>query len=108
MKRTLMTAGVLGASAMVFALSSFGAIFNSTYNVSKTSNLGKAGCAVCHATKHGGKLNAYGKDIGAVMKAQNTKKLTADILHKVDKMDSTKSGTSNLAKIKADKNPGID
>lgn len=108
MKRILPTAAFLGCAAIALALSSFGAIFEKTYNVNKTSNLGKAGCAVCHATKKGGKLNAYGKDLAKVMKAASAKKLTPELLHQVDKLDSTKTGSTNLAKIRADKNPGLD
>ena len=108
MKRTATTIGLLGCAVIAMAYSSFGSIFDKTYNISKTSNLGKASCATCHLSKKGGKLNPYGKDIAKVMKEQNTKKLTAAILHAVDKLDSTKTGKTNLAKINADKNPGVD
>lgn len=108
MKRTVSIIGLLGCAVLAMAYSSFGSIFDKTYNISKTSNLGKAACATCHVTKKGGKLNAYGKDIAKVMKEEKTKKLTAAILHAVDKLDSTKTGKTNLAKIKADKNPGVD
>lgn len=108
MKRTLTTAGLLCCGALAVALSSFGSIFNKTYDISPSSALGKAGCGVCHTTKHGGKLNPYGKDLQQAMKTAKAKKLTAEILHKIDKLDSTKTGSTNLAKIKAGKNPGVD
>ena len=108
MKR-IFTVGVIGAcAATAFALSTFGSIFNKTYNVDPSSPLGKASCSVCHVAKHASKLNAYGKDMAAVMKAANTKKLTAEILHKLDNVDSTKTGVKNIDKIKAGKNPGVD
>lgn len=65
-------------------------------------------CFICHAGKKVTKdLNPYGKDIAAAMKAAGSKKLTAEILKKVEKLDSTKTGKTNLEKIKAGKNPGV-
>ena len=108
MKRTFMTAGLLSLGALAMALPTFIGVFSTTYKVSKTSELGKAACSVCHMAKKGGKLNPYGKDLAVVMKAEKTKKLTAELLHKIEKLDSTKTGTTNLAKINAGKNLGVD
>jgi hypothetical protein len=108
MKRLLSVGGFAGCAAIALALSSFNTVFTKTYNVAPDSPLGKASCTVCHIGKHGGKLNPYGKDLQVVLKAANTKKLTAEILHKVDNLDSTKTGKKNIDKIKAGKNPGVD
>ncbi len=108
MKRFLTLSGLAACSVVALALASFNSVFTKTYNIPADSPLAKASCAVCHVKKFGGKLNAYGKDMQVVMKAANTKKLTAEILHKIDNLDSTKTGTKNIDKIKAGKNPGVD
>ena len=78
-------------------------IFNTKYKVSTGSSLGKARCAVCHT---GGKnLNVYGADIKKAM--DSSKKLTPEILAKIEGLDSNKNGKTNLIDIKADKNPGV-
>lgn len=93
---------------MALALSSFNGVFTKTYNIDPSSPLGKASCSMCHVGKHGGKLNPYGADLKVALKAENTKKLTAEILHKIDNLDSTKTGKKNIDKIKAGRNPGVD
>jgi len=108
MKRFLSVGGFVAFTAVAFALSSFNTVFTKTYDIEAGSPVGKASCTVCHIGKHGGKLNPYGKDLQVVLKAANTKKLTAEILHKVDNLDSTKTGKKNIEKIKAGKNPGVD
>ncbi len=108
MKRFFTVSGLVACTAIAFAISSFGNVFEKTYNVDKNSPLGKASCLVCHIGKRSPKLNPYGKDMQAEMKSAKTKKLTAEILHKLDNMDSTKTGSKNIEKIKAGKNPGID
>lgn len=102
MKKLLSVSALIAVSVVGFSLSSFTSVFDSNYKVSKTSNLGKLGCAVCHASKRGGKLNAYGEDLKTVLKAEGTKKLTAAALKKVENLDSSKSGKKNIDKIKAD------
>lgn len=108
MRRILTVGGLFAAVALAVASAGFGSIFAKTYKLPKTSPLMKAGCSVCHKTKRGGLLNAYGKDIQKVMRATKTKKLTPDVLRKVEKLDSTATGATNLSKILAGKNPGID
>lgn len=108
MKRLLFTCVTLSVVAMAMALTAFSKTFHDKYNVKEGSNLDKAACAVCHVKTKGGKLNAYGKDIAAAMKAEGTKKLTPAILGKVEAMDSDKDGKTNVAEIKADANPGME
>lgn len=107
MKRFVLAFGFAASGALAYALGSFGPTFNTTYKVAPGSPLSAAKCSVCHVGVHGGKLNPYGMDLEKVMKTANTKKLTADILHKIDNLDSLKTGATNIARIKAGKNPGI-
>jgi mono/diheme cytochrome c family protein len=108
MKRLISAFGIVGIAAVAGALGSFTPVFEKTYKIDASSALGKARCATCHVSAKGGKLNPYGKDIAAAMKAAKSTKLTAEILHKIDAMDSTKTGSKNIDKIKAGKNPGVE
>jgi hypothetical protein len=106
MKRFATVIGLSGLAAMAFALSSYSKVFNEAYKVGKDSHLAKAACGVCHVSAKGGKLNAYGLDVQTVMKAAGTKKMSADILKKVDGMDSDKDGVKNGDEIGKDRMPG--
>lgn len=106
MKRVMFTFVAIGVVAAAMSLSSFAKTFQEKYKVKDGSNLAKAQCSVCHTGPKGGKLNAYGKDIAAAMKAEGVKKMTAAILTKVESLDSNKNGIKNIDEIKADKNPG--
>lgn len=106
MKRLFATVIILSAVAMAMALSGFSKVFAEKYKVKEGSNLAKAACGVCHVGAKGGKLNAYGKDVAAAMKAAGSTKLTGAILGKVEGMDSDKDGTKNIDEIKKDENPG--
>lgn len=105
MKRTLMTLATLAIATAAMALATFTSVFTKTYSVAKDSALGKANCAVCHASTRGGKLNAYGTDIKKAMKSE--KKMTAAHLKAVEGLDSNKNGKTNLEDIKANVNPGL-
>ncbi len=105
MKKLIGITSTLGLFAMAMALTPFGKVFNETYKVSGSSELGKAACAVCHAGVKGGKLNGYGKDLSSAMKVANTKKLTAAVLKAVEGKDSDGDGKSNIDEIKADSRP---
>ncbi len=107
MKRLLAVCLTLSVFATAMALSTFTKIFNDKYDVKAGSNLSKAACAVCHVKASGGKLNAYGKDLQAVLKAEKSKKLTPAMLAKVENLDSDKDGTKNGDEIKKDSNPGL-
>ncbi len=101
---------IIGLVGMAFGAVGFGTmtpVFNTTYGVKKGSNLDNAKCGVCHVGAKGGKLNPYGEDLAAAMKAANTKKLTKEILVSVEGKDSNKNGKKNIEDIKADVNPGL-
>lgn len=106
MKRMLYVcaAGALVASAVAFG--TMAKPFNDKYGVKPGSNLAKAACGLCHASAKGGKLNPYGKDLSAAMKAANSKKLTPAILTAVEGKDSDGDGKKNIDEIKADSTPG--
>lgn len=106
MKKLVTICLTMGILASAMAMGAFGKVFNEKYGVDADSNLGKAKCGVCHVKASGGKLNAYGKDMAAVMKAENSKKVTPAILAKLEDKDSDGDGKKNLAEIKADSNPG--
>ena len=108
MRRLITLGAVLGVGAMAWATGAAGTVFVKTYKIDKTSSLGKAACAVCHKNKHGGPLNPYGKDLEKAMKTLKVKKVTAEVLQHVEGLDSTKTGKTNLQKIQAGKNPGVD
>ena len=107
MKRTLTIIGLVGIGAIALSTTASWKVFEAQYHIQKDSKLGTASCTVCHLGKKGGRLNAYGKDLQAVMKEAGTKKLTPELLAKVEGLDSLKDGQKNIAKIKADKNPGL-
>ncbi len=102
MKRTLSIIVLLSLGAYACPTIANWKLFTSKYNISKESKIGTASCLNCHIGKKGGKLNPYGKDIQAVMKAASTKKLTSELLAKVEGLDSLKDGSTNIAKIKGD------
>jgi hypothetical protein len=107
MRRLLTIFAMSGMAAMALALVTYAKPFNETYKIEKNSNLFKAQCSVCHVTVKGGKLNPYGEDLSKAMKEAKTKKFTAEILRKVEQLDSNKSGRKNIDEIKADRNPGL-
>jgi len=107
MKRTLLISALIALSAIGMSTTASWKTFQTKYGVAKESKIGTAACQTCHVSKHGGKLNAYGKDLQGVMKAASTKKLTNELLTKVEGLDSLKDGKTNIAKIKADVNPGL-
>ena len=106
MKKLIAIGMIIGIAAIAMSLSMFFKTFETTYKVAKGSNLDKAACTVCHSSSKGGKLNGYGNDIKAVLKAENTKKITAAILAKVESKDSDGDGVKNIDEIKKDSNPG--
>jgi len=106
MKRLVTLSLVFGVTAFALAMPTFVKTFEDTYKVSKDSELGKAACGTCHMGAKGGKLNPYGKDLEAAMKAANSKKLTKEILAKVENLDSDKDGVKNIDEIKKGATPG--
>lgn len=82
-------------------------VFDKTYEVKPESALGKASCAVCHASKTSfKKLNPYGTEIKKALAARKTKELTAEVLKSLETLDSDKDGVKNGDEIKGDKLPG--
>lgn len=106
MKRLLYTCIVLGLVGSAMSLTTFNKVFHDKYDIKSSSNLGKANCGACHLSAKGGKLNPYGTDLQKVMKEAKTKKLTPELLAKIESMDSDKDGKTNIAELKADSNPG--
>lgn len=90
---------VTGLATMAMAHMAWMKPFEQTYNIKSTSELGKAKCAACHTGKMGGKLNKYGEDLKKA--AGGEKKLTADILKKVEGLDSDGDGKKNIDELKA-------
>lgn len=88
------------------ALSTFVKPFADKYGVKPGSTLAKAACGVCHASAKGGKLNPYGKDLQAALKASGGKKMTPAVLAAVESKDSDGDGKKNVDEIKADSTPG--
>ncbi|MCB8931822.1 MAG: hypothetical protein M9921_02810 [Fimbriimonadaceae bacterium] len=107
MKRLTMVGLVMALAVFALAFSTFVKTFDATYKIEKTSKLGKVGCALCHTSAKGGKLNPYGEDLKKVLTAANTKKLTPELLKKAEGLDSDKDGVKNLEEIKGDRFPGV-
>lgn len=104
MKRILTSMTLCVVVTGAIAMPAFLTVFKTKYDVKADSNLGKAKCLICHTSMAGKKMNPYGADVKKAL--GDSKHLTAEVLAKVEGLDSTKSGTKNIAKIKADKNPG--
>lgn len=103
MKHTIAIVALLALGAVAFPTPASWKMFQAKYKISAESNIYKGKCQNCHVSMKGGKLNGYGKDIQVVMKAAGTKKFNTEFLTKVEALDSTKSGQTNIAKINADK-----
>ncbi len=107
MKRLFSTGSLMTMAIVALALAPAAKLFDSTYGIKPDSTLGKARCSVCHASKMGGKkLNRYGLDMQKAMRQANSKTITAEILHKIDALDSDGDGAKNIDEIKADRTPG--
>ena len=106
MKRTLTGILTLGLAAIAMTMGSFNSVFKKAYDVGSTTAVGKANCTVCHVKMAGGALNSYGKDVDKAMKTAKAAKITPEILHSIDKLDSNKNGKTNLEDIKAGNLPG--
>lgn len=82
---------------------SYVSVFNQKYSPKKDGTIAKLKCGVCHQ-KQLPKLNAYGEDLAKV--TAGAKKLTNEMLAKIEDKDSDGDGVKNLAELKADTNPG--
>ena len=103
MKRILSIGGLLGLSVAAFALGSFLKVASDTYKFPTDSAAGKAKCLLCHTSKMGGKLNAYGLDVKTALKGSKT--ITPAVLHSIDGLKSGKHAETNGALLKAGKLP---
>ena len=91
-----MSVGLILAGTAALALPTFFKEFETTYKIKKDSALDKARCAVCHTSKTSIKLNPYGQDIKKAMAELKTgKKITAEVLKKVESLDSDGDGMKN-------------
>lgn len=105
--RWFAAAALLSVTAFAVGLKEYVPVFEAKYKISKTSALKKADCMVCHTSQEGEKVNPYGKDLRKAMKAAGVRKLTAEILAKIEAADSDEDGMKNGDEIKADRNPGV-
>jgi len=82
-------------------------VFKDTYGVQKGSALDKANCAICHTSAiKGDKLNPFGEDVAKVLKANNTRVLTKEMLASIEELDSDSDKCANIDEINADSLPG--
>jgi mono/diheme cytochrome c family protein len=102
MRKTLTTLSLAALGVLAIAGPAWVGLFEKTYDVKAGSNLKKAKCAVCH-TK-GKELNAYGEDLKKAL--GGAKKLTPEILAKVEALDSDKDGVKDIDEIKKGSLPG--
>src|SRR5262245_58221147 len=86
----------------VFAKPAYQATFVSKYQ-SMSETVTERSCANCHMSSTDFKLNLYGKQIAQVMIEAGEKKLTPEMLAKVETLDANDNGVSNLEEIKAGK-----
>jgi hypothetical protein len=105
MKRTAILMVLLFIAATAMALTSFQKVFETKYGIKAGSKIHATSCMTCHIGKKGPKLNSYGLAIKQAAGAK-IKKLTPEILAKVEMLDSDGDGKTNLNEIKADRLPG--
>lgn len=103
MRRTgfiiIIVIAVLAISTAAFATIVWSKLFVSTYSPKADGALVKAKCQLCHMKQMSDGLNPYGK-------ALEGKPITAASLKAIEKLDSDKDKTCNLAEIKAGTLPG--
>lgn len=99
-----MAGGLMVLATTAWALPPMVKVFDATYKPAKNSALKKAECVTCHIAKGKIKLNPYGEDVKKDLAGSKT--LTAEILKKVEALDSDKDGVSNIDEIKAGTLPG--
>jgi hypothetical protein len=104
MKRLFSTGTICLMAVCALALPGFVKVFAEVYKPKPMSDLGKGKCMVCHTSKMGGSLNAYGVDLKKALGSSKT--LTAAVLKKVEALDSDKDGMKNGEEIKAGRLPG--
>ena len=104
MKRSLVVTALLGLFVLgALPTAPLGGVFNTKYSLKKDGTLAKAKCTLCHL-KALPKLNPYAGDMKKEM--AGAKKLTPEILVKLEGLDSDGDGVKNGIEIKADTLPG--
>ena len=103
--KLVVTVGTAVLATAAIAMPTMTGVFKDTYKPAADSEVAKAGCATCHVAKSV-KYNPYGEDLKKAMAEAKTKKLTADVLKKVEALDSDKDGAKNIDEIKAGTLPG--
>ena len=104
MKRMITTTAIFGFAVAAFSLGSFLKVATDTYKFPANSPAANAKCTLCHTSKMGGKLNAYGLDVKAALKGSRS--ITPAALKSVEGLDSNKDGVKNGDALKAGKLPG--
>ncbi len=99
-----MTLGMLVLAASALARPPMLKVFETTYTLKEGSKLDSAKCGICHTKAP--ILNPYGKDVKTQLSAAKSKILTPKMLKKIDKLDSDKDKSVNIAEIRADTLPG--
>lgn len=98
--------GFLSVAALaVGALPVFRTDFLKLAKVKPGGRIASAQCTLCHLP-NGTKMNPFGADVKAAMKAVGSRKMTPEVLKKVMPRDSDKDGVTNDKEIKADTLPG--
>jgi hypothetical protein len=103
--RLICTVALSACALAATAMPVIRADFLKLNKIKPTSKVAQAQCSLCHLP-NGNKLNPFGSDVKAAMKAAKSKKLTPEIIKAVGTKDSDKDGVKNAAEIKADTLPG--
>lgn len=98
---------VVSTALSASALPTFTKTVKDTYAIPTNGQLDKAKCSLCHTSlAKGDTLNPFGASLETALDAQKTKKLTRDILARIESLDADKDGVSNLEELTADSLPG--
>jgi hypothetical protein len=104
--RAASVVGLVLPAAVALALPMDVATLRRAYKIPAGSALDKAACVACHKTAAGGALNPYGADAKKALAAAKTKKLTPEILKKLDRLDSDKDKVTNAKELAKGTLPG--
>ncbi len=105
--KVMMMGAALVLGTAVLAMPAMKTAFTDLYKPKAEGVIAKANCLLCHVSMTSlKKLDPYGAAMQTEMKKAKTKKLTADILKKIETLDSDKDGVKNIDEIKADTLPG--
>lgn len=109
MRRSQRLVAVLLASGLLVVSAAAMPVYRTEFlklsGVKAGSRIANSQCVLCHLP-NGTKLNPFGLDMQKAMKAAKSKKVTADVLKRIAKLDSDKDKFTNEQEIKADTLPG--